>query len=71
MTTAFVLPTKFAERAFVSVEETADMLGLPAQTVYGHVRTKVLPATKMGKRWLIPVQALRDYFAKPEAEAAA
>ena len=69
MTDDFTLPAKYAERATLSVEETAELLGLPEQTVYGHVRSGAIRARRLGKRWLILVPALREFFAQPKAAA--
>lgn len=44
--------------AFLTVEETADLLRVHKNTIYRWVREGRLPSTRIGKQWRIPRQAL-------------
>lgn len=58
-----------------TVKQTARQLGLSMDTVYGLVRSGVLPAVRLtGPRgsWLIPAESARRYLAeRAETESAA
>ena len=50
-TDAVVIDTK---RLTYTVEEVAYLLNLPPGIAYQHVRDGVIPAERVGRRWLIP-----------------
>ncbi|WP_027883450.1 helix-turn-helix domain-containing protein [Meiothermus rufus] len=45
-----------------SRKEVAELLGLHVNTIDKYVRLGVLPARKLGSRWLIPASALREWL---------
>lgn len=49
-----------ADRLAFSVEEAADLLGIARGTAYDAVRRGSIPSIKIGKRILIPREALVD-----------
>ena len=50
-----------------TVEEAAKILGIGRSAAYQAVGTGEIPAIRIGKRWLVPVQALEQLLstAKP------
>ena len=47
------------ERLVVTVEEAARLLGISRGLAYGGVRQGTIPAVRIGRRLLVPVEALR------------
>ncbi|WP_066639194.1 helix-turn-helix domain-containing protein [Desulfolucanica intricata] len=48
----------------MTVELTAQVLGLNKGTVYEMIRQKRIPAVKVGRRLLVPRDALLDWITK-------
>lgn len=57
------------ERLAVSVSQAAALLGIGRNTAYELVRTKRLPALRLGKRLLIPRIALERLLAEASKAA--
>lgn len=53
-------------RVVLSLDEVADRLGLHRTTVAGAIRRGELPGLRVGRRWLVPVDAFDRLL---EAEA--
>ena len=53
-------------RVGIGIKETAQILGSSETTVYRHVKSKKLPALKIGGKWLIPLRALERMLALPK-----
>lgn len=53
----------------LTVAETAAMLGLSENTVYVHLADGSIPATRVGRRWIISAARLRAWLRDPESEA--
>lgn len=51
---------KFEKRAFLSVPEAAEVLGLHRQTVYRAIRNKEIPSVVLAGKILVPVDDLRE-----------
>ena len=51
--------TATTDRVTYSVEEVARVLGIGRNTAYEAVRTGKIPALRIGRRYLIPVDALQ------------
>ncbi len=49
-----------------SVEEAAKILGIGRSAAYQAVRTGEIPAIRIGKRLLVPVQALEQLLSTPK-----
>ena len=47
-------------RAFVKVEEAAQILGIGRQQAYAAVRSGEIPSIRIGRSWRIPLEALRQ-----------
>ncbi len=43
-------------KRYLSVKETADILGLDPQTIYAKIKTGEVPAMSFASRWLIPAE---------------
>ncbi len=54
-----------------SVESAAEITGLGRTTIYELIKEKRIVALKVGRRRLITADALRQFLAEREAEAAA
>jgi excisionase family DNA binding protein len=46
----------------VGVSEAARMLGLSTRTIQNYIHAKILPGRKIGRRTLIPIQALKAFL---------
>jgi excisionase family DNA binding protein len=53
----------------LDLEEVADLLGICTKSVLTHVRTKGLPARKVGKVYRFFRQDVLDWLAEQKAEA--
>jgi excisionase family DNA binding protein len=45
-----------------SLEETAALLGVHPNTVKKYVKSGELPSRRLGDRWLVPADGLRDWL---------
>ena len=61
MTTAHKILSE-QDRITYSVQEASALSGISVSTIKYHIYTGLLPAKKVGKRWVIPAKALRDYL---------
>jgi excisionase family DNA binding protein len=52
------LSVKRAAAAMATVEDLAAQLGIGRNQAYGLVKAKVVPAMRVGRRWLIPRAAI-------------
>lgn len=61
-----------ASKVFVTPAEYADMSGLPATRVRELCRQQGCPAGKLGRRWLIPPDAMTEWLLsqRPDANSA-
>ncbi len=50
------------ERLLISVEETAELLGVGRSTIYDLMRTRALPSVRIGRSRRIPLDGLREYI---------
>lgn len=48
-----------AVRLTISVDDTADWLGISRALAYEGVKSGAIPSIRVGRRWLVPVAALR------------
>ncbi len=55
-----------AERATLTVEETAKFLGIGRQLAYDRVKTGEIPAIKIGRRLLVSRAALEKMLREPQ-----
>jgi excisionase family DNA binding protein len=60
-----------SERATLTLDEAADLLGVHRQTVGAAIRRGELPVLHVGRRVLIPVDALRRLLACGDTKPAA
>jgi excisionase family DNA binding protein len=58
-----VVPEEVSARLAISVTEAAERLGVSRNTVYTAIRSDEMPTFRMGRRTLIPVDALRRWIA--------
>ncbi|CAB4218104.1 excise, DNA binding domain, excisionase family [uncultured Caudovirales phage] len=54
------------ERLTMTVQETADALGISRNTAYDLVHQGVIPSVRLGRRFLVPKQALKDWLNQSE-----
>ncbi len=59
--TTFTLD-ELAGKATITVEQTAQVLGLGRTTTYDAVRRGELPTRRLGRRLLVPVPALLEWL---------
>lgn len=59
------------DRVFLTRKEAASILQITPETVSEWVKAKKLPATRIGKRVLVPVEAINRIRAKALAGGAA
>ena len=45
--------TQTEEKATMSVQELADLLGMTQKAVYRHLKDRHIPARQLGRRWLV------------------
>ncbi len=50
------------EKLAVGIQHAAQMLDVSVRTIENYLRAKVLPARKIGRRTVIPVQALKAFL---------
>lgn len=48
--------------AVYTVTEVAQLLNLPRSTTYAMVRSGEIPATRFGKRWVVPKAQLQEWL---------
>ncbi len=53
-------PSTFGRARFVQVHRVAEVLSLSHRTVQHHCASGVIPAQRVGKAWLVPVDYLRS-----------
>ncbi len=58
--------TNMKKRTY-TVEESAKILGIGRSAAYQAVGTGELPAIRIGRRWLVPVQALEQLLSSAKA----
>ena len=56
------------ERVFLTPKEVATVVRMDVQTVYRHIKGRSLVATKLGSRWKISTDALRDWLSGTDDE---
>ncbi len=61
--------TKRTEKLTLTVDETAQALGLSRNSCYQAVETRAIPSIRIGKRILIPRFALERLLASAEVTA--
>ena len=49
------------ERIAVSVAEAAQMIGISVPKAYALVKSGQMPAKRVGKRWVVPVDKLKEW----------
>lgn len=54
--------TAWRDRATLTVEEVAELLGIGRGTAYDAVRGGTIPAKRVGRRWLVPVAELLTFL---------
>ena len=55
-----------SERLVLTVEETAELLGLSRGAAYEGVRSGDIPAVRVGRRWLVPRGRLLELLGQPQ-----
>ena len=64
--TALVVPT---DRLTITVEEFAVLAGIGRTTAYGAARRGEIPARRIGRRDVLPVQLVRQWFGEVDSSA--
>ena len=59
-----VKEAKLADKAYFSVKEFKDRLGVSSNLIYEQLRKGVLPSVRLGGRILIPADALQQLMEK-------
>jgi excisionase family DNA binding protein len=54
--------TSAVGRVLYTMDEVASMTGLCRETLYGQIRAQALQTVKIGKRRLVPSEALRQWI---------
>jgi excisionase family DNA binding protein len=54
------------EKPVLTLDETADYLGIGRSTVYEAAKTGQIPTRRINKRWLVPTEALRNWLKDAE-----
>ena len=49
-------------KAWLSVEETAELLGVHTNTVYTYLASKQIPARRLGRKWIISRNAVTRWL---------
>ncbi len=62
MTTA---PSTFGRAAFVRVHRVAEVMSLSTRTVRSYCESGTIPASRVGRHWLVPVSFLRGLTRRP------
>jgi excisionase family DNA binding protein len=70
MRTQEELQTGLDSRAFFSVPETARLFGCDERTVREAVARREIPATRLGCKWFVPTDWLRQQTRPPAGRAA-
>lgn len=52
-------------RQTLTVEEVGRVLGIGRQLAYDQVRAGLIPALRLGQRWVVPRAALEAWLAEP------
>jgi len=60
--------TKIGDMELYSVEELAEKLGLAERTVRKLLREGTIKGRKLGKRWYVSGDWLRDYFSEADKQ---
>lgn len=55
------------ERLAINVKEMAKMLGISAKTAYDLVKTPGFPIIRIGKRQIIPTEALKKWMGEQKS----
>lgn len=65
-------PTRIVEPLTYTVEEVAALLGIARGVAYESVRSGEIPATRVGRRWLVPRKRFHAWLdgAGPQSGAA-
>ena len=58
-------PPTFGRALYVQVHRAAEVLSLSQRTVRRHCAEGVIPATRVGSAWLVPVAFLRSLSTVP------
>ena len=53
------VPPTFGRAVFIRVHRVAEIMGLSVRTVQSYCATGTIPATQVGRHWLVPVSYLR------------
>jgi excisionase family DNA binding protein len=54
--------------AILTVEETAERLGMGVTTVYRHIKLGRIPSIKLGARVVVPLDAFNRWLASADAQ---
>ncbi|GAB0103465.1 helix-turn-helix domain-containing protein [Nocardia sp. JMUB6875] len=55
-----------AEPAAYTVEQAAELLGVSRNNAYQAVHDGVIPAKRVGRRWVIPCKAFHEWLDSPD-----
>ncbi len=58
-----------AARRTYTIKETAQVLGIGTRQTYELARSGVLPARRLGRRWVVPIAALHTYLGEAPASS--
>lgn len=58
------MATRMLEKMLFSIEEAAELLGIGRSTAYDLVKGGELPSVKIGRRRLVPREALHTWIRK-------
>jgi excisionase family DNA binding protein len=56
------MPTEFEGLTVYTAEEVAEALDVALNTVRGYLKEGKITGRKLGKKWFIPAESLREYF---------
>ncbi len=56
------------ERRFVSAREVAEMFGHSTSTIHKWIKSGVVKAGKVGKRWLVSIESVEELTRKLKGE---
>lgn len=59
--------TDLSDRATISVEEAAKVIGIGRSAAYEAARQGQLPTRRLGRRLLVPVPALLEWLGLPQS----
>jgi excisionase family DNA binding protein len=60
------LLTQVAEEATITIEQTAELLGLGRTAAYEAARRGEFPTRRLGRRIVVPVPALLEWLGVPQ-----